>query len=769
MSVNNINLYRKYRPQSFNEIQGQEFVVRTLKNSIINNKLSHAYILSGSRGVGKTSIAKIFAKALNCLNSIDGDCCNKCNNCLSINNAISLDVVEIDAASNNGVADVRNLIDNINYLPISLKYKVYIIDEAHMLTNGAWNALLKTIEDPPKHLLFVFATTEPHKIPLTIISRCQKFSLYNLSLFELENMIKRICEIENIKIKNDAIKKISYIADGSARDCLTLLGQIDTYTNSDITVEAINQVFGLLDLDKKIEFINNIVGCKFEKIIESIKEFEFKGIDFYQLAIEIIEILFDKLIYEKTNNDTLLKVLSKLNLGLIVIDSKQLVKLIEVWQDGLFKIKTNSNPKFYFELTCLTATKVFDFDLSINTSSIDYNKQTQINDEDLKISSNNITPEIKVSLDSQPIKKVSEGEFSQVLFDNVVTKKIYGNSNEINNINYIKLSNNKTENNSLEKLSNISESIVEKEKCVEKNVDHISTPAVLDVSNIIKKSISTTPFFEPSNVNDVINKTLEKNSSKKKKVDEFKEVNLFNMQFDDLDQQSSDLNVKEEIEQVTNVEENKIKDEQTKLVKEDKFGERQKIIDDFKNNLKTITRNTSITKVSKPNELEKGTINNVVNIIEYGNDQKFNIFCKIADNKNNDVKEKINTIFLTIKDKMAKTLEEGYFVNASKILLASNNGVIILFDEQIACKNLNSNSNNVNFLRYLKEKFKGVYLFLALTKNEAQDFANKYKEYLKENNRLDDVNIDDLLDKINKKETIKDLAVNMLGDLIEEE
>lgn len=201
-------LYRSYRPNTFEEVFGQENIIKTIRNAIKNGKTSHAYIFSGPRGIGKTTIARIFAKAVNCDQPIDGEPCNQCEKCISIIKEQTTDIIELDAASNNGVDEMRGLLERVNFLPSFLKYKVYIIDEVHMLSLSAFNALLKTLEEPPKHVVFLMATTEPHKIPLTIHSRCQRFDFKPLTRKQIVAMLKMVTEKENIKIKNEAIDEI---------------------------------------------------------------------------------------------------------------------------------------------------------------------------------------------------------------------------------------------------------------------------------------------------------------------------------------------------------------------------------------------------------------------------------------------------------------------------------------------------------------------------------------------------------------------------------
>jgi len=238
---------RKWRPQIFEEVIGQEHITGTLKNALVSDRLAHAYLFSGTRGVGKTSVARIFAKALNCRDRQEGNPCNKCNLCIEITNGSSVDVQEIDGASNRGIDEIRNLRENIRYLPSSGTYRIYIIDEVHMLTLPAFNALLKTLEEPPEHVKFMFATTEPHKIPVTILSRCQRFDFKRIPLIKIEEQIKRIVQKEGIKISDTSISILSREAEGSMRDAESLLDQVVSFAGPNVEDEQIMEVLGIID------------------------------------------------------------------------------------------------------------------------------------------------------------------------------------------------------------------------------------------------------------------------------------------------------------------------------------------------------------------------------------------------------------------------------------------------------------------------------------------------------------------------------------------
>jgi len=241
-----VALYRSYRPKLFSEVVGQKVIVKTLQNALLHDKIAHAYIFNGPRGTGKTSVAKILAKAVNCLEAPAIDACGKCKNCISIDNGEVSDIIEIDAASYNQVDGVREIRDNVKYTPSVGKYKVYIIDEVHMLTTGGFNALLKTLEEPPKHVIFILATTEIHKIPATILSRCQRFDFKNIDDKDIAVRLKDICVKEKIKIEDDAIEAICNNAEGGLRDALSLLDQVVSYSNGKISEEDVHSVAGSL-------------------------------------------------------------------------------------------------------------------------------------------------------------------------------------------------------------------------------------------------------------------------------------------------------------------------------------------------------------------------------------------------------------------------------------------------------------------------------------------------------------------------------------------
>ena len=281
-------LYRKYRPQGFESVVGQNTIVRTLKNSIINNSFSHAYIFFGPRGVGKTTASKIFARAINCLEPVNGDACGKCKNCIHSFEKECVDIIEIDAASNNGVDEIRELKNKISLVPAELKYKVYIIDEVHMLSLGAFNALLKTLEEPPEHAIFILATTDPQKVPETIISRCQCFSFKRISEEMIVKRLREVCEMEGIEVDDNVLLEIAISSDGGMRDALGALDKLTAYTKSKITVDDFAELNGVITSKMLEELCNCIFNGDISQVLSLISKYNNDGKNLIQILLQIM-------------------------------------------------------------------------------------------------------------------------------------------------------------------------------------------------------------------------------------------------------------------------------------------------------------------------------------------------------------------------------------------------------------------------------------------------------------------------------------------------
>ena len=347
-------LYRTYRPQTFEEVAGQKHIIRTLRNALATNKIAHAYLFCGPRGTGKTTMAKLFAKALNCEEGI-GNQCNHCSNCLEVIEGSHPDVIEIDAASNNGVEQVRDLIDKVNYLPLKGKYKVYIIDEVHMMTTNAFNALLKTLEEPPAHVIFILATTEPHNIIPTILSRCQRYDFTKVSDGDIEERMMTILEKEGVQYDKEAVRAIISLADGGMRDALSILDQILAYSNNTLSVEDVYSIFGLLSTKEKVNLIKDITAGDVTRTLGKVKSFTEAGIDIKRLTEDLLEILKDVLIYKKTKDENELTKLVEQDAAALAesIETRKINEMISTFLKLQIDFKTASNVKTMFEIALL--------------------------------------------------------------------------------------------------------------------------------------------------------------------------------------------------------------------------------------------------------------------------------------------------------------------------------------------------------------------------------------------------------------------------------
>ena len=418
-------LYRKYRPSTFKDFIDQDNTKKILINSIKNGKISHAYLFSGPRGIGKTSMAKIFAKAINCeCFSNNDDVCNECENCSKINDN-SVDIVEIDAASNNGVDQIRDLKNKISIVPSELKYKVYIIDEVHMLTNSAFNALLKTLEEPPSYVVFILATTEFYEVPETIVSRCQCFSFNRISLDSMNKRLKYIANNENITIDDDVIEEISYCANGGLRDAIGMLDKLNSFTDGKITLEEFKNINGMISQEDINQFYESVFNKNTIKILEIIDKISEQGYDFKNFVERVMILTRDKIVdyYVKGNK--------------VDGNIEENIEFVSVLNDILNRLKEAINPLVIVQIFILKF---------INTEK---NISQEINLTDKNISremigsDNNISQEIKISVKnqeniSQEINKVPQNTnhvSTNVVIDEKVKKIRINNAMATANIN----------------------------------------------------------------------------------------------------------------------------------------------------------------------------------------------------------------------------------------------------------------------------------------------------------------------------------------------
>ncbi len=396
-------LYRKYRPSTLNDVIGQDVVIQILKNALLNNKVCHAYMFSGPRGIGKTSIAKLLAKAVNCTNLEDGDACGKCENCVSINEGSCPDIIEIDAASNNGVDEIREIKNKVNLVPNQLKYKVYIIDEVHMLSIGAFNALLKTLEEPPEHVIFILATTDLHKVPTTIISRCQCFEFHRISNVNIVSRLKYICEAENIRIEDNVLEMIANLSDGGLRDAVGMLDKLNAYSNSSITIDDFEKVNGIVSKEQKIQFLNYIQASDISNTINFLDSIYDNGKDFVLFVQDLLYLCKDLIVNYYINNDS-------------QYDSNFLISFSILLNDLLKEIKFSSDIKTIVEIYFLNY----------------MNKNANIqNDEKIEAKSDISIP--KSSEDTKNTEKIDINDNNSHLESKIISREIISDDNLVQN------------------------------------------------------------------------------------------------------------------------------------------------------------------------------------------------------------------------------------------------------------------------------------------------------------------------------------------------
>ena len=346
-------LYRAFRPQKFSDVVGQHHVTKTLQNAIIRNKESHAYLFSGPRGTGKTSIAKVFAKALNCQYEQDGEPCNECELCVSITDGSANDVIEIDAASNNGVDEIRNIRDKVKYAPAEAEFKVYIIDEVHMLTTGAFNALLKTLEEPPAHAIFILATTEPHKIPATIISRTQRFDFKSLDLNEITERLEFVAEQENTSYDRDALLYIARIAEGGMRDALSIMDQVIAFSNDKITMQDAVMITGGIERDELNDWMKSVEQKDSEAAFKKFHQLIDEGKDPTRLIHELVYFIRDVILMKhsgQTSEET----------TFLHVEDDLLYKMIDVLNDAMVSMRFSVNVSVHLEIVIVKLIRVLD-------------------------------------------------------------------------------------------------------------------------------------------------------------------------------------------------------------------------------------------------------------------------------------------------------------------------------------------------------------------------------------------------------------------------
>ena len=409
-------LYRVYRPQKFEDVVGQEHITKTLRNQIENNNIGHAYLFSGTRGTGKTSTAKIFARAVNCLESIEQEPCNECEVCKDILHDNIMDVVEIDAASNNSVDDIRELRENVKYSPTKAKYKVYIIDEVHMLSQGAFNALLKTLEEPPSYVIFILATTEPHKIPATILSRCQRFDFKRVTVKDITSRMKKICVEENIEVEEKALNLIARNSQGALRDALSILDQCISFGDNKIEYKDVVELLGTVNVEQLFDLAQYIINQDTKESLKILNEFIVLGKDIRNLINDLIDHFRNLMICKvSTDLDEIISLpeetIEQLKSQADTINNNDLIRILNILSTTQDNIKTASNPRVVAEVTMMKiAQPMFDESKEALIKRIE-NLEKVIESGNIKVTTvnealdnQNIESEVKEEIEYEDVK-----------------------------------------------------------------------------------------------------------------------------------------------------------------------------------------------------------------------------------------------------------------------------------------------------------------------------------------------------------------------------
>lgn len=770
-------LYRTYRPQTFKEVVGQDVVVKTLQNAIANNKISHAYLFAGPRGTGKTTIARLFAKALNCSNLEVNEPCNKCVSCQEISESSSPDVIEIDAASNNGVDEIREIRDKVKFLPVGAKHKIYIIDEVHMLSTGAFNALLKTLEEPPLHVIFILATTEVQKLPTTIISRCQRFDFKSLSVKEIKEKLKSIGSEENIEISDEALNAIAEAAEGGMRDALTILDQAISYADGEVTIEEVNLVTGNLSYDKLIELGECINAKNINQSLEIIDDLITMGKDVSKLVNNLTQFYRDMLLFQNVSSPMYTKYIFAKEKFKELCENTPLNYIfycLDLLSDVQVKIKYSPTPRIYLETAIIKMINMANDELNIvkrvnelesRLENINIGDVTLEADNEklnvLEVKLNRVISELSKLELHQLTERVENLESHQVPTTLEVNPEIYSKLNKIEesllilNTTYNNLKNQFDNINKGEHVDNNIDEQVEKTETVDtQTIKNMQMD--LDSLKLQLVKVENTQFAINDKVIDEINNRIaslekhvynlvssdlaNKEASKKPKTNN-KQIGLFDEEVTTLDKEKvnvdfKDLSIdeaqKETKEDVTEAEPKTIS-EPEKLSEDNQslFANERKLVEEMRPNI------TFTSKVTMNQDVVDVKVNNSEPVNQVNRFATYD--CKIVERilhesrteaARNDAK-RINQLWLYLNRGVepellgiVETLRTG------KIVAVGNKEFIIVFPTSILCNQVMRTSFKNDALKILYKQLGDTYNYMALPEHvwidKRTEYVNQY-------------------------------------------
>ncbi|AAT27559.1 DNA polymerase III subunit gamma/tau [[Mycoplasma] mobile] len=712
-------LYRKYRPKNFDEIKGQDHIVTTLKNILNFDKLSHAYLFSGPRGTGKTSVAKIFAAALNCEHEIQKEkICNLCVENLDNN----LDIIEIDAASNNGVDEIRELREKVKYSPSQYKYKVYIIDEAHMLTKSAFNALLKTLEEPPKHAIFILATTDPQKIPLTVISRVQRFNFKRITLPILEKQLQEVLTKENIRINKNALTLIAKMAEGGLRDALSIADQISIFSNNNITEKEVDEVFSLVSIEDQIYFLNLIYKKDTTTVLRTINNYIESGINIEKLVINLIDIIRDFIVFNKTHASNLLEYLNEEDLKELEIDIHFAYQTKDALMPLLSDLKHSEIPTRNFEIIILQL--------------LHESKRDEILEQNKK----NSLSEFFKNEDTQPIhladSKVKQKNENAIKFTAPTeTFETEFSSNDKKNSNKSFL---KNEMNSITNTDKLLEETTQSINLENENLneykqinEHILSTDILDLENIIIDTGEidlNDKILNQSKIDFFENQDEEFFSFDNSKNETFENEEYSNEQISENSTIKKILNQKENKEIASNDPSNLQELDITDLVKEKNSFQNQFFNDLNEVKIVNLLMQTDPLFLKECKDIWK-------NLFSYKTDQKFN--------------------------------KEILYLENTKLIAASEKFIMVSADDDNLITKLIEKSKENNFNMFIEKITKGPKHFFAITKKEFKESRKMWNEINEQKRSFKIEKLSKPKSFDNSKEKTEEFARNIFGDTLE--